>query len=321
LTLRSLARRAGLGHLAYLGWHAPRGFAKRCAREGPLNLWLAARGRRAMEQAAERLPPAPAPVVPGGPAVYFLTGDAIWYQTAFCAWTLRRSLPLPVPIVILSDGTLSPGRARRLAEVIPGADLEPADAVEARLDATLPASRYPTLRGRRAVMPLFRKLTDVHAGRPGWRLFLDSDMLFFRRPAWLEDWLTAPARPCHMVDVVPSYGYSPGLMAELGGPDLPERLNSGVFGARSEDIDWDRVEDWCRVMLAREGTHYLQEQALTALLVARWKADPLPPADYLVRPDRAQARHPRVALHHYVAESKAWYFRYGWRAAEGAAGE
>ena len=63
-----------------------------------------------------------------------------------------------------------------------------------------------------------RKLTDVHAGRTGWRLFLDSDMLFFARPDFLLAWLADPRQPCHMIDVVSAYGYSPGLMVFLEPP-------------------------------------------------------------------------------------------------------
>jgi hypothetical protein len=117
----------------------------------------------------------------------------------------------------------------------------------------------------------------------------------------------------HMVDVENAYGYTPGLLRELAGGPVPDRVNVGVCGLRSDEIDWDRLEHWCRVTLEREGSHYLQEQALTALLVADRKCAVLPPADYVVRPARAEARRPRAALHHYVAESKAWYFRDAWR--------
>jgi hypothetical protein len=139
-------------------------------------------------------------------------------------------------------------------------------------------------------------------------------MLFHRRPDFLLDWLAAPDGPCHMLDVDNCYGYSLGLMAELAGAPVPQRLNVGLIGLRSEDVDWERLEHWCAALIEREGTHYLQEQALTAMLVARGPRAAAPAGDYVVRPTRAQTERPTAALHHYVAESKAWYFRFGWRA-------
>lgn len=313
MTARALVRRLGLGRLAYLGWHAPRGFVRRCAREGPVNLWRSARGRRAMERAAARLPP-----LPRGPAaprleVHYLTGRRFWYQTAFCAHSLLRHAGEPVRVVLIDDGTLQADQTEVLRRLIPDFELVPPDAIQSRLDRHLPAARYPALRARRLVYPHLRKLTDVHAGQAGWRLVLDSDMLFFHRPAALLDWLASPTRPCHMVDVENAYGYSPGLLEELAGGPVPDRVNVGACGLKSDAIDWDRLEHGCRVTLEREGSHYLQEQALTAVLVAGRACDVLPAGDYVVRPDRAEAQRPRAALHHYVAESKAWYFRDAWR--------
>jgi hypothetical protein len=313
MTVRLLARRAGLGRLAYLGWHAPRGFVRRCAREGAVNLWLAARGRRAMEQAATRLPTLPRGIGAPRLEVHFLTGRRFWYQTAFCAHSLVRHAGEPIRVVLIDDGTLEPDQAAALRGVIPDLELVPPDAVRDRLDGHLPADRYPALRQRRLVYPHLRKLTDVHAGQSGWRLVLDSDMLFFRRPAALLGWLAAPARPCHMVDVENAYGYSPALLEELAGGPVPDRVNVGACGLRSDAIDWDRLEYGCRVTLEREGSHYLQEQALTAVFLAGRQCDVLPADEYVVRPTRAEARCPRAALHHYVAESKAWYFRDAWR--------
>jgi hypothetical protein len=38
-----------------------------------------------------------------------------------------------------------------------------------------------------------------------------------------------------------------------------------------------------------------------------------PAADYVTKPGRAESIAPRAVMHHYVAESKRWYFRHGWR--------
>jgi hypothetical protein len=138
-------------------------------------------------------------------------------------------------------------------------------------------------------------------------------MLFFRRPNLLLDWLANPDRPCHLVDALRAYGYSPGLMFELSGRPEPDRINVGVCGLRSETIDWDAMEFWCRTMLCREGPSYLQEQALTALLLSGQACLRLPEADYQVMPSLSEGKNPTAVLHHYVAQSKRSYFQYGWR--------
>ena len=86
-----------------------------------------------------------------------------------------------------------------------------------------------------------------------------------------------------------------------------------MCGLRSEALDWEELETWCRRLLDREGSHYLQEQALTAMLLAGSACAIAPTGQYVVNPDCAESKRPRAALHHYVAESKAWYFRFGWK--------
>lgn len=272
----SLSRRLGLGRIKYHLYHAPRAAARKVAAEGPLNLWLSARGRAAMERAARRLPPVATNAQPAAVPVCFLTGEHLWYQTAYCAQTLVRRSGPGLRLVIHDDGSLTPPAVAALRAALPNAEFESAADTEARLDDRLPAGRFPTLRARRTVSPLLRKLTDIHAGRAGWRLFLDSDMLFFGRPEFLLGWLANPPGPLHMIDAVTSYGYSPGLLAELAGAPVPERVNTGICGLKSDDLDWDRLEVWCRTTIEREGSHYLQEQAMTALLFAGRPAPPRP---------------------------------------------
>ncbi len=299
--------------MIYLGWYAPRAFLKTNIREGPINYWLTGRGRKAMKRAAWQLRPAQMTAAPDAPAVHFLTGSKFWYQTAFCAHSLLTHAGRPLRLVVIDDGTLTEKQAAALARALPGLEIVWAADIMQRLDKFLPATRFPVLRQRRLVYPHLRKLTDVHAGETGWKLVLDSDMLFHGCPIFLLDWLTAPDRPCHMVDIENAYGYSAKLMNELVAAPIPERLNVGICGLRSDAIDWCILEHWCRTMLEREGSHYLQEQALTAMLASAEPRAAAPSHQYVVRPTRAETERPTAILHHYVAESKAWYFRFAWQ--------
>jgi hypothetical protein len=313
-----------LGRILYWGWHRPRGLLVTSIRAGgPLEQRRTARGQQAMRRAAGSALPPLLPPPPDTPAVpvHVLTGQKLWYQTAFMLHSLARFQP--VHIVVHDDGTLKGECLANLRRVLPSARFVPADETAALLETLLPAKRFPTLRRRREELVLFRKLIDVHLGATGWRLFLDSDMLFFRQPTLLSQWLAKPDRAIHMTDVVRAYGYELDLLAELAGRPVPDLVNTGILGLRSEAVDWERLERQCRVLVERAGTHYYQEQALAALHLADHPHSALPRSDYLVLPVPPEALECRAVVHHYVAGSKSWYFRHNWRRfqANGATGK
>jgi len=301
------------GRILYLLWHKPRAEFRQCLADGgPLEQWKTARGRAAMEQAAWSLPPPPARG--GAPlAPYLLTGRRFWYQTAFCLWTFAQQSRRDLAPVIIDDGSLSPEQAAALRRIFPAATIRSNAENTARLDTHLPRDRFPALRHRIDEYPLLRKLTDPHVGSTGWKLFIDSDLLFFHRPELLINWLDAPARPLRSTDIQNAYGYPLTLLAELAGQPVPELVNTGLIGLRSEEIDWERQEFWCRTLIERQGTHYYQEQALVALLLAGRPHVTAPIADYVTLPRPPEAHDCRAVMHHYVADSKRWYFRDNWR--------
>jgi hypothetical protein len=314
-TGQRLARSLGLGRAALALYYRPLGIlGKSIAEGGPFEQRRTGRGREAMIEAAMRLAPLSGPAVDRGARVSFLTGAAYWYQTLFCFASLQAHTPERVTPVIYEDGTMTAGDRERLRRLIPWVELVSPEAMEARFDRVLPAHSFPTLRRQRLGFPIFlRQLTDVHVGAPRWTLYMDSDMLFFRRPEALEAWIGNP-HTLYMQDVQTSYGYSPSLMRELAGRPVSPCVNAGLYALFSPGIDWERVEYWCRTQIEREGPHYLQPQGLIALLMAS-AASPqvLPPRDYLVLPGLAEGRAPTAVLHHYVAHSKRSYFQHGWR--------
>jgi hypothetical protein len=301
------------GRLLYLVWYKPGALLARSRREGgPIDQWITRRGRLQMLAAASQLSPLPPPP-PNAPEVCFLTGRRFWYQTAFCFWSLCHAAGRPVRAAFYDDGTFDPALVAEAARLFPGSRAVGLREIETALDCHLPASRFPTLRARRLVYPNLRKLTDVHAGMSGWRMVLDSDMLFFRRPDLLLAWLDAPDRPLHMIDVQDAYGYSRALMESLAGHPIPRRLNVGLCGLRSDEIDWDRMESWCRRLQEAEGTSYYQEQALAAMALAGRECRVAPADDYRLMPSDGEAAHPTAVMHHYVDLSKRGYFRHAWR--------
>ena len=301
------------GRLVYNLWHRPRGKIVESWRAGgPVEQWRTERGRRAMEAAAWNLPALPA--YGGKPLeVHVLTGRRFWYQTAFCLWTFARHAERALAPCLHDDGTLTEEWCVPLRRLFPAARIIPESETRVRLDAILPPGQFPSLRRRREELPLIRKLTDIHAGLAGWRLFMDSDLLFWRRPQLLVDWLNQPTQPLRAVDVEYAYGYPPELLAELAGQPVPDLVNTGLLGLRSEELDWDRMEHWCRTLIERAGTHYYQEQALVALHLAGRACVAAPLADYVTFPRPPEAHERQAVMHHYVADSKRWYFQRNWR--------
>ncbi len=311
--MRALSRQLGLGRLAYLLWHVPRGWLADSVRAGgPVEQWRTARGRAAMETAARALPALPAG---GGEPLplHLLSGRRFWHQTAFCLWTFARCSGRPLAPVIYDDGSLAPAWREPLQRLFPAARFVDRAISEARLEVELPEARFPHLRERWRNYPNIRKLIDPHLGARGWKLVVDSDLLFFRQPEFLLRWLDAPDRPLHAVDCETSYGYTRPLLDSLAGAPLADLVNVGLTGLESASLDWEQLEHWTRTLHAREGTSYYLEQALVAMLVAGRSCAVAPAADYVTLPRLPEATACRAVMHHYVSDSKRWYYQRNWR--------
>ena len=314
LQLSSFARELGLGRALLRYYYRPLGLIRlSIAAGGPWEQTRTEAARLEMVEAAKTLKPLNVPEGPRLLEVHFLSGAKYWYQTLFCAWSQQVNSAPRITPVIYDDGTLTQEHAQHISRAIPWTRFVWIFEIEARLDKFLPAERFPELRSRRLSYPHLRKLTDVHCGLNGWTMVLDSDMLFFREPSFVLDWLSSPMMACHMVDALPAYGYSEALMEELAGTPVPPLINVGFCGLQSDTIDWDALEHWCSVMVAREGMSYFLEQALTALLLAGKPRAAASANDYVVLPSLMEGQSPTAVLHHYVAHSKRSYFQHGWR--------
>ena len=271
------------------------------------------RQRREMEAAAGSLPPLPDFAGTTPITLHLMTGRRFWYQTAFCLHSFARSAATTVHAVIYDDGSIDSTTAELLTRLGPGVSIRFRSELRAQLDRLLPVARFPVLRERWENYPNIRKLIDVHLGSTGWKLVIDSDLLFFRRPDFLLAWLAAPNQPLHAVDCEESYGYSRPLLARLAGAPIPPLVNVGLCGLRSDALDWNELEAWTAELQAKEKTSYYLEQALVAIIAARQPCAVAPATDYITLPIQTEVLNPRAVMHHYVAHAKRWYFRLGWR--------
>jgi hypothetical protein len=243
--------------------------------------------------------------------VYFMSGREHWAMTAFCAFSLVASTRANLVPVIMDDGSLDGEKREELRRILPMVRfLESAECTE-RVHSYLSPGQFPALHAMRDHLPLMRKLMDLHAGLTGWKLFLDSDILFFREPEWMIGWLESPRRPAYMWDYQNSYGYPLLFLSEILGKAAPERVNTGFCGLRSDGIDWGHLEYWAARLHTYGGTNHFSEQCLTAMLIGTSGGEAAP-RDYLIWPNSDESRRPTAVMHHYVAESRTWYHIFGW---------
>ncbi|RYY43569.1 MAG: glycosyl transferase [Chitinophagaceae bacterium] len=302
------------GTVLYHFYHRPLGTIRKTLKTGIRQTFAINRGQKQMIKAATSL----REVRYEGAEqfdVYFLTGKKYWFQTAFCLYSLQINAGTNIHAYVVDDGSFDDELEGLAKQCFPNSiTIVQSKKINHFLDEKLPESKYPVLRRRRIEYPHLRKLTDVHV-LPGERpkLVLDSDMLFFHRPDEMLKWLQNPNGFLFMRDVTESYGYSLPLMKELtGASTMPERLNVGAAGLASSLIDWQKLEFWTGELLRREGSSYLQEQALTAMLAANEAYYFLNESDYKVCPAINRLTVPEI-LHHYVADSKYDYFVKGWK--------
>lgn len=305
------------GKILYHTWHRPYGAIKGVIDAGgPWEKHRTERGRREMECAAYGLSLQQS--LTGTPLeLHLLTGRRFWYQTVFCLWSFGCHSGRKLAPIIYDDGTLSPEHREPFLRLWPDTRFVSQSDTICRLDAILPEARYPVLRERWRNYPNIRKLIDPHLGSRGWKLVLDSDLLFFRKPGFLLNWLNAPDRALHAVDCETSYGYSRDLLNRLAGRTLDDLVNVGLTGLESGAIDWDQLENWTRFLHEKEGTSYYLEQALIAMSVAGQNCAVAPAADYVTLPVPPEAIMCQAVMHHYVANSKRWYFQTSWKTALG----
>lgn len=246
------------------------------------------------------------------PEIAMITGAEFFYLTVFSAYSLLRATGRPFRFRIIDDRTLSDAHRAELHRIFPGL-IACRSSVEqdTYVESLFPAQRFPGLLKARRECVFFCKLLDVHGGRTGWRLFLDSDTFFVRQPDVLIDCMAAGTRPCYMLDRWSNYGHSPEFLERLCGWPVVRNANAGIVGFRSETLDWERMEHWLQAMLAagRERFAFF-EQGITAMMLSAADNLLLPPADYILSPGTKDILRRRGVFHHYAGESKNAYVRY-----------
>lgn len=240
--------------------------------------------------------------------VCFLTGKKYWHQTVFCAYSLQKVCTQPIHFTFYDDGTLAEVPNIRLQ--IPNSTIVYIEEIENNLKQNLPIEKYPYLHKKRHEYKHIRKLTDVYSdGKADWKLMLDSDMLFWKEPTQMLQWLQNPQMPFYILDSDTAYGYDLIEMGKLSESTIKERINVGALGLCRQIVDFDKLEHWAKYLEQHFGTAYYLEQALSAMLIGDKESEIGLQDEYIVYPSENQVKNKIGTLHHYVDLSKKWYFR------------
>ncbi|WPU91653.1 hypothetical protein SNE25_20250 [Mucilaginibacter sabulilitoris] len=279
---------------------------------GWLNYLSMLKGAGAMKRASGRLSPVRS--YADGYPIYFLTGKNHLYQTLFCIQSLAKFTSCRFRFILVDDGSFDTRIIKRIELQLPNSELFKKADIEKKLEELLPEHTFPNLNHKRKIYPHIKKLTDIHT-LPGekWKLVLDSDMLFWKEPVAIINWLKDAHMPIYMQDCQNSYGYSKTIMESLCGTNIPDLINVGVIGLNSNTIDWAKLDAWTGSMESAEGSSYYLEQALTAMLINENASLVLPSDEYIVNPAATAVTIPQGILHHYVDLSKQVYFKQAWK--------
>jgi hypothetical protein len=242
-----------------------------------------------------------------------LVGRRFWFMAAFALVSLQRQINLAVHVHFYDDGSLQVKQREKLETLAGKATFYDRPGIEARIDRFLPEAKFPCIRERLRNYPNLKKLTDPHVGSTGGKLVMDADILFFGRPMEQLQWCYKPQDILCATDIIESYGYSRPLMETLAGAAIPTKINVGITGLCSENLDWELLEYWCRELIAREKTNYYLEQALVAMLCAMRPFTQLALQRYITGPSDEEVLAGEGVMQHYVDLSKKEYFRSAWK--------
>lgn len=306
--MSSVIRQLGLGRLAYRYLFRPAGPWRWVIGFGGKGAVRYLLGQMQMRAAARNLQPwdrrSDHPL-----RTTYLTGHKHWYQTAIAAHSLAVAMDGNVEPTFVDDGSLSQTDISLLQRVFPHSRIVLRRQLAERMAKALPPERYPRLYAARQASVFMRKLMDLRAGLNEWQLYLDSDMLFFRRPEYLER-CSADQKACYMAERIDAYVLSSEEIEARCRTPIVRRANGGIIALNDAAIDWGELERWCDAL---QTTGPMLEQTLTAMLQAQQGGQPTPGTDYYVLYGLDESGPSNPVLLHYIYRAKLRFFAEDWR--------
>lgn len=268
----------------------------------PLRQWMLDQRQARREAIADRIlnmAPLPVPETSAsGISIHLLTNRKDWKLAAWSLASFLKACDRRFPAVIHDDGTLEPGQGASLQRLFPGIRLiwrRDADRIMREALAGRPRSLEFRFRYNNSI-----KLFDPWMVAGAKDIFsLDSDLIFFRKPAHLLEWVDGPrAINRWNEDVQSAYTLTPEQAKAHLGVDLIPRINSGLGAVAGRSMDWGFVE---RALENPDAFshHWRIEQTMFALLSCKYGVGMLP-KDYRIDISRDLEIDGSIVNRHYV---------------------
>jgi hypothetical protein len=243
--------------------------------------------------------------------VHVLTSGADWLLAAWMLASWFHNTGRNWDVTIHDDGTLPPDAIRAFTRMFRGSRVIPrseADSVMKRLLTPFPFCAEYRTRNVRAL-----KMFDAAhfaAAHPRFLLF-DSDLLFFRRPVEIMDWIDAPANnECWFnEDARERSLISVREAASDLAVQLWTRVNTGLCLLQTAIVDLDFCDRALAETSIGRGDPARIESTLLALCASRARAGGLLPKTYEVSLARRAA--PHAVSRHYTGTARDRFYAEG----------
>lgn len=203
---------------------------------------------------------------------------------------------------IHEDGSLTDADVARLQENFPDARIIRRAAADQALEEALAA--FPACRENRRKHNWFLKNFDTwHYAPHGRYIVIDSDIVFFRRPELLLQWISSPDEKVWLMEDTNEKYALPraGIEAEMGFP-LWKKVNSGLDLMPRAAFDPALAEKFLSRCAPKAEKFQFLEQTFFAVAGSAWGRGGTLPAEYEISWGNFRRRH--GVCRHYVGPFK-----------------
>lgn len=244
-------------------------------------------------------------------SVHVLTGEYDWRYAAWMLASWFHFTERNWPVFIHDDGSLPPEAASLYATILPEATVVARARADAEVDAAL-EGRPLCVRGRHFYNPSLKFFDTRHYAPHERLIILDSDILFFRKPRLLLDWVDGGGADfLFMRDVADASALDRETVRTALGLDLMENINSGMCFLPKNLIDLDFTEHCLAETELLRTTRWTFEQTLFALCASHDGGGRLLPGEYELTLNPAMR--PNSVARHYVGRVRQLIYAEGIR--------
>jgi len=235
-------------------------------------------------------------------SVHMLVSSQTWDAGLMAAISFEHFSGRRWPLFIHEDGSITEAQRTVIERTLPGVRFVPRPEAEARMPRHL--SAHPKCLSNRNRHNLFLKFLDFPAYAPYDRfVVLDSDVIFFKRPVEILEWVDAGKEECWFnEDTKEKYCIPRAQIEEALKMKIWERVNTGICLMPKRAISLELSE---RLIAAFEtDAHHPQffEQTLYAVMASALNRGGMLPRTYNI--NWGYLRAPGSICRHYVGAFK-----------------